>query len=822
MKRFLSLTFTLGAALLSNATFSPPRAAAEVHEIDLTGPLPAQNLEKFTLGTAKNPAGVEIAADGVSLLEDGKRITPAIGEFHYSRYPRKEWRDELLKMKAGGIGVVSTYVFWIHHEETEGQWDFSGDRDLRAFVQLCGEVGLKCIVRCGPWCHGEVRNGGFPDWLIDKKLKLRSTDPAFLHEVQPLYAAIADQLKGLAWKDGGPLIGIQIENECGDPNYLLKLKQMAVDAGIDVPLYTRTGWPDLKSPIQFGQLLPLYGGYAEGFWDRSLESMPGRYWKEFVFKKVRTDTAIASEHFGSREAQDEPNAARYPYLTCEIGPGMMTSYHRRITVFPEDVQSMVVVKLGSGSNSPGYYMYHGGTNPTGKEPWLQENQLTHYTNYNDLPVKSYDFQTALGEFGQVRPQYRLLKMIHMFLNDFGDQLAPLSVVLPEGEVSQKSDTKTFRWSVRTDGHKGFVFINNYQRLLPQPSRPGTQFKLKLKDGELEFPEAPVTIAADTATFWPFNLDLGDDITLVYATAQPLCRVRDGNTVYTLFAPTGLGAEFAFDGQASAIGFGGRQSGERFVVRPISVGNKPVATLVAKNSVKHEIILLDNAVAKNCYKGKFAGQDRVVVSPGNVMFDGDSLRITKYNSTSNAQQMGLLPAPKELRREDQLFNGTDDGVFTNYRLPSASSTPVKATIEKIKDAGPPRTIAVGKAKVAMEPTDADFDQAAVWKIKLPAGIDPARKLLLRIHYNGDVARAYLGDTFLTDNFFNGAPFEIALNRFGPKAYSDGITLKILPLQADAPIFILDGIRPNFYNGEKSLVDLQSVDVIETRELKVTGK
>ena len=67
-------------------------------------------------------------------------------------------------MKAGGVDVVSAYTIWIHHEEEEGIFDFSGQRDLRAFLALVQKCGLKCFLRIGPWVHGEVRNGGFPDW----------------------------------------------------------------------------------------------------------------------------------------------------------------------------------------------------------------------------------------------------------------------------------------------------------------------------------------------------------------------------------------------------------------------------------------------------------------------------------------------------------------------------------------------------------------------------------------------------------------------------------------------------------------------------------
>ena len=135
-----------------------------------------------------------------------------MGEFQYSRYPASEWEQEILKMKAGGVTIVSTYVFWIHHEEIEGHFDWSGQRDLRRFVELAGKHGMLVWVRVGPWDHGEVRNGGLPDWLL-QKCATRENDPAYLKYVARFYGEIGRQLKGLFWKDGGPIAGVQIENE---------------------------------------------------------------------------------------------------------------------------------------------------------------------------------------------------------------------------------------------------------------------------------------------------------------------------------------------------------------------------------------------------------------------------------------------------------------------------------------------------------------------------------------------------------------------------------------------------------------------------------
>lgn len=64
-----------------------------------------------------------------------------------------------------------------------------------------------------PFCHGEIRNGGLPDWLFAKPLEIRSNDANYLKYVKRLYEEIGRQLEGLYYKDGGTIIGTQIENE---------------------------------------------------------------------------------------------------------------------------------------------------------------------------------------------------------------------------------------------------------------------------------------------------------------------------------------------------------------------------------------------------------------------------------------------------------------------------------------------------------------------------------------------------------------------------------------------------------------------------------
>ena len=192
-------------------------------------------------GTA--PDGSRLAVNSRYLTLDGRPWFPVMAEIHFSRYPERYWEEEILKMKACGVSIIATYVFWIHHEEREGQFDWSGQRDLRRFVELCRKHGMKVWLRIGPWSHGECRNGGFPDWVV-RLGAVRQNDPKYLLYVSRLYREIGKQLQGLYWKDGGPIIGVQLENEYGQrgaekgAEHYSELKRLALKAGIETPYYS--------------------------------------------------------------------------------------------------------------------------------------------------------------------------------------------------------------------------------------------------------------------------------------------------------------------------------------------------------------------------------------------------------------------------------------------------------------------------------------------------------------------------------------------------------------------------------------------------------
>ena len=489
----------------------------------------------------KNPKGEEINVTSRYFTRNGKPWIGVMGEFHFSRYSRENWHRELAKMKAGGITIVSTYLFWIYHEEIEGKMDFDGDNDIRAFIEECKDVGLDVVIRIGPWAHGECRNGGFPDWLLKKDYKLRDNNEEYLAIVKKWYQSIYNEVKGLFYKDGGNIIAVQIENEFVDnAEHLAKLKEIAVECGFIAPIYTVTGWNSASgAKIPVDEVVPVFGGYCEAPWENHMNRLSPS--PHYFFNRMRNDSAIGTDLIAKTQSDGwQLPYERYPFATCELGGGIEVTHHRRPIIKPMDIYAVSLVKLGDGNNLVGYYMYHGGTNKIGELSTFNETKVTGYPN--DYPILSYDFQAPLSEYGEVREQYGLLNMLHMFVNDFGEEFAPM-IAVDSGNTVAADDTNSLRYGMRTDGKRGFVFVNHYQRLTELADIENAV----ISAGNVEFP--PIDVKGEVSFFMPFNMKMGDSV-LEYATAQPLCKCDD---TYFFAEIPNIKAEYKFSkGSANIV------------------------------------------------------------------------------------------------------------------------------------------------------------------------------------------------------------------------------------------------------------------------------
>lgn len=160
-------------------------------------------------------------------MKDSKPFRYISGSMHYFRIPSVYWRDRLMKAKALGLNTIQTYVAWNFHEMHNGVYDFSGDKDLLKFIEIAEELDLLVILRPGPYIDAEWEAGGIPWWVGTQEM--RTSYPPFMDRVTEWFDKLFPMLESKIYKNGGPIIAFQVENEYGsyyacDKNYLQQLK----------------------------------------------------------------------------------------------------------------------------------------------------------------------------------------------------------------------------------------------------------------------------------------------------------------------------------------------------------------------------------------------------------------------------------------------------------------------------------------------------------------------------------------------------------------------------------------------------------------------
>lgn len=762
------------------------------YELDARAPARPNTGEKPAF-SGTSPSGGRIAFDNVSMLREGRPSFGVSGEIHYTRLRPETWEDRLLKMRQGGVNIVSTYVIWICHEEIEGQFDWSGSRDLRKFVQLCGSLGMDVIVRIGPFCHGELRNGGLPDWLYGRPFRLRSNDEGYLAYVRRYFGEIARQLEGLYFKDGGPIIGTQIENEymhagapwnltCGvsdewvtagedGEEHLLRLQAIAREMGIVTPFYTCTAWGGAAAPAE--AMLPLWGGYAYWpwvFYDETVQQHP--LTPEYIFRDYHNNARPACYNFEPRYAPED-----LPYACCEMGGGMTCFYRYRFILDPDSVPAMAIMKLGGGCNFLGYYMYCGGTQPEGK--------TTAFLNENALPQRSYDFQACVGEYGQQRPHYHSLRLLHAFVRTFEADLCPMQTVLPcDTDGMDPADTRTLRYCARVSGDRGFLFLNNYQDHLDMPDKEGVSVAVRLPGGDVTLPD--MTLRGGVSCILPLHLDL-DGVDLVYATAQPITRLdAAGETAYFFQTPRGMRATYAFR-PADLAALEGAEA-ENGVVR---VPDRPLHDFALRtpSGRRLRIITLDADTAPWFYVAEIRGRRHALLCEGGLLLTGDEGRLQRtveegglwaYPALPRGVEASGAPCPAETR-----------GVWTHYALPKPAPSAAVSYEE------------VGPGRITVQVPD--------------EGFEGLHELLLQVRYVGDIGSAYIAGRRISDNFCNGAPWEFGLMEHRQALRQGGLYLHIAPQKIGSRVLSQTTMAGRSLTSEREVAQLQGLDVLPVVEI-----
>jgi len=725
--------------------------APSPYAIDLSK-LRALDLAPKTNWGGVNPAGDRLAANAEYLELNGKPWIMVAGEMHPARYPAAQWEEQILKMKAGGLNTISAYIFPSMHEEDEGVFTWTGQRDIRRFVELCAKHGMYIFLRIGPFCNGECLNGGLPQYLHDQGVKVRTNDPLYFDYVSKWYQQVGRQMNDLMFQDGGPIVAVQLENEfeiapfawgfagAGGEEHMRVLKRLAIAAGLVAPFYVCTAW---GSPVPSGEFLPGQGGYA---W-----ISPGEPTPYYLFNDMHN------------APQARYDTTKYPVANIETGPGFFCYGQYRPTIPPESSEAIAMMMTARGGNIQGYYMYQGGTHFVGK-----------HGSTGTFPSLSYDFQGPLREFGQANIIYDYLKPINYFLSDFGALLAPMVVALPANPVADTKNVTGLRFGARAKGDSGFLFLNNYQDRVQLPDRHHLQFELKFADASLRIPDqGGFDLKQNQCAILPFNLDL-DGAHLDYALAQLFTRTQadDGRTVYVFFVPEGMEGEYVFDTKTLA----GVQAKSATVSKAatrtfvsVQPGTDCLLQVKSKSGPAFEILTLTRRQALRLTRQDIFGRQRLVLSDNDVIASGGKLRVSQIGSAKLA--FAVFPAPDaKLVAESgnlDLAGSEDNGVFRRYTIQISEVKP-DITIEGI-----------GSPDVNIKSS--------------PAALDGVNDVFLRVSYLGNDATLKQDGTLLCDNLFNRTPWEIGLKRFREKLSGQPLVLAVTP---PAPIIeIVNNLQVN---------------------------
>lgn len=664
-----------------------------------------------------NKNGTEISFTNYFMQKNGEPFYGISGEFHFSRMEDLRWEDEIIKMKLGGINVISTYIFWNHHEEEEGVFDFKGRRNLRKFVQLCDKIDNEYMHSSAPW---EITTGISQEWVF-----------------------------------GG---------DKGD-EYMLYMKELAAQCGLIPVFYTCTGWGGASTPETF---MPLWGGYSFRPW--MFYSLKGEHpcTEEYIYQDFHNNDIECTNDFKPMYKPEE-----LPYACCEMGGGMTCSYNYRFKLPFKSVDAMANIKIASGCNFLGYYMYQGGSNPLGKHGT--------FMNEGQVPKISYDYQAPLGEFGQVRESYRRLKRIHYFIKAYENKLCKLKTVLPEGaSYIDPSDMKTLRYAVRTDGEKGFIFINNYQDHAQMTDKRAEEIVLKLQNEELVF--SNISIDSDENCILPFHLDM-EGIDLIKATAQPITILeRNGIKEFIFFTPNGMESTFYFESGVSI-------NGENTNIYTCDKSNDINLFTVQKGDKKIKVICMTGEISNYMYICK---NNNLVFTKAALLEDENGIRV-ETEATNNM----IYTYPADLLKNSDNVSYVSEHNFNNllggYKL---------NILEKVIDIS---IIKVGPSR---------------YTIDLPKDyMNGLKDLILQVDYVGDIGHAFIDGKMISDNFYNNDTWEIGLKEHAIDLEKHKITIYITPLKEGVNVNVESAMAARMEEVDAYIGNLNSVKVKPIYEIYI---
>ena len=314
-----------------------------------------------------------------TFLRNGSPHRYVSGSIHYFRVAQDMWEDRMRKMRLAGLNTLQTYVEWSSHEPAPGQYVFDGALNISHYITTAQNVGLDVILRPGPFIDAERDFGGLPSWLLKDgdNIKLRTKDKRFMDRVSVWYNRLFQELNKHLFKNGGPIIMVQVENEYGsyglqtghcDKEYLAMLRDLVLkNVGSDVLLFSTDG---------AGSDMVMCG------------KVPN------VYATVDFGCGANVEQAFSTQRLFEPSG---PLVNSEYYPGWLDHWQSKHAKVGTDCVVTTLDTMLSMGASVNIYMFHGGTS------------FGFSAGSNDPPFAatptSYDYDAPITEAGDLTDKF---------------------------------------------------------------------------------------------------------------------------------------------------------------------------------------------------------------------------------------------------------------------------------------------------------------------------------------------------------------------------------------------------------------------------------
>ncbi|KAK7873186.1 hypothetical protein R5R35_006400 [Gryllus longicercus] len=328
-----------------------------------------------------------LEAENRQFTLNGRPLSLFSGALHYFRVPPALWRDRLRRMRAAGLVAVETYVPWNLHNPAPGVYDF-GDGgtawspflDIVGFLRAAQEEDLVALVRPGPYICAEWEFGGLPSWLLrDPNMRVRTSYEPYKEAVRAYFERLLPLLAPLHFTRGGPVVGLQIENEYGslgvdDKPYLEFIKGLMQSADLPGLFFTS------DSPLASG--------------DRG--ALPG------VLQTANFQVDPEKQLNALERLQPGKPAMVMEYWTGWFDHWTEEHHTTTLEAFSDVLRR--ILEYPSGVN---FYMFHGGTN------WGFMNGANSDTSFPTYQpdITSYDYDAPLTEWGNYTPKYEAVKRL---------------------------------------------------------------------------------------------------------------------------------------------------------------------------------------------------------------------------------------------------------------------------------------------------------------------------------------------------------------------------------------------------------------------------